>query len=133
MLEDWNHPLTDVDRAIRRINTEELYARRLVRGRDFNAWHGQLAQWRAAGEHREALRLLLEIVAAAETLAQYDSREPRCEWYLWAAGEYEAVGLVDPAVRILERWQYFWPAERECYPSHRGRVESRLRRIRRLL
>lgn len=133
MLEDWNHPLTDVDRAIRRINTGELYARRQVLGKDFNAWHQQLRGWRAAGEHREALHLLLEIIAAAETLVQYDSREPRCEWYFWAAAEYEALGLVDRAVRVLDRWQYFWPAERECYVSHRRRVESRLRRLRQLL
>lgn len=133
MLEDLNNNRTPVEQAIRRINTAELYARRRVRGRDFNDWHGQLRDWRDLGEHREALRLLLEIIAAAETLVQYDGREPRHEWYLWAAAEYEALGLIDPAVRLLERWQYFWPASRDCYVSHRAEVESRLRRLRRLL
>lgn len=132
VLEDWNHPLADVDRAIRRVNTGELLDRRRVRGRDLNDWHGQLRDWRDLGEHSEALRLLLEIIAAVETLEQYDSREPRYEWYLWAAREYEALGLVDAAVAVLERWGSFWPTERECWPSHRATVASRLRRLRRL-
>lgn len=133
MLEDFNNVNTPVERAIRRINDEEQRRRRKVRGRDFNDWHTQLREWREAGEHGQSLRLLLEIVAAAETLAQYDSREPRHEWYVWASKDFERLGLIEQAVEILRRWEYHWPAGRECWPSHREKVESRLRRLSRLL
>lgn len=88
MLKDLNDWWAPAKRAIRRIKDLEMRQRRQVRGRDFNDWDGQLRAWRAAGECRQSLRLLLEIIAAAETLPQYDPRESRYEWYLWAAIDY---------------------------------------------
>lgn len=129
MLEDLNGARTPAELAIRRINDIEQRRRRKVRGRDFNDWHTQLDQWKKDGQHQERLRLLLEIVAAAETLPQYDSREPRYEWTLWAATEYEHLGMPNHAVQLLHRWLHHWPEHRDQYPSHRAKILSRLRRL----
>ncbi|MDZ5076794.1 hypothetical protein [Nesterenkonia sp. HG001] len=131
MLEDWNHPRTPADDAIRRINTEELYRRRQVRGRDLNDWHAELRQWEEAGLYEEVLSLLGEITHAVETLAQYDSREPQAYWYLYAARILKLQGEARAAEVLLIRWLDHWPEDRPQYPSHRARVEAAIRALRR--
>lgn len=124
-LQDWNEIHTPVDAAIRRINTDELYRLRRVRGRDLNQWHQDLTVWIQGGLPEEALALLGEIITVAETLQQYDSREPQPYWYEKAAKILADQGEHGAAELLLRNWLHLWPETREQSAHRRKRIEAR--------
>lgn len=104
---------------------EECYRRRKVRGRDMAEWIPQMDAWVAAGETRLALELLAEIIAACETLEQFDTREPAPFWYESAAKVYRQLGCSHEEATILERWLAHWPESRVRYDKARDRFAAR--------
>ncbi len=94
--------------AIARINAEECFRLRKVDGRDINDWHTTLAKMRASGDTAGALGLLYKIIAACETLEQYDPREPQPYWYEQAAKLHEKRGELTEAEELVVRWLSFW-------------------------
>ena len=117
---------TEAGRAIHAVNMGETFRRRVVRGQDFNDWHEQLEQWWVVGDYTAILGLLGEIIAAAETLEQYDDREPQAYWYQQAAKAHTALGDHEAAVAMLERWLQFWPPIRIRFDDEPARMEARL-------
>lgn len=117
---------TEAGRIIQEINMAETYRRRLVRGRDFNDWHLQLDEWWITEDYESILSLLSEIIAAAETLEQYDDREPQAYWYQQAAKAHTRLGDYAAAVEILERWFQAWPPPRQRFDNEPARMTDRL-------
>jgi tetratricopeptide (TPR) repeat protein len=122
---------TEAGRLIHAVNMDETYRRRQVRGRDLNDWHPQLDAWWAAGDYTAILDLLGEVITAAETLEQYDDREPEAYWYQQAAKAHTVMGDHAAAVAVLERWFQFWPPERIRFDREPERMERRLAAARR--
>ena len=115
-----------VDDAIAAINMDECYRRRRVRGRDLNDWLVPLKDLRKAGETRAALDLLAEIIAAIETLEQFDPREPQPYWYEEAAKVYRRLKCRQEEADVLNRWLAFWPEQRARHDRARERVRARI-------
>lgn len=117
---------TEAGRLVHAVNMGETYRRRMVRGQDFNDWHGQLDAWWAVGDYPAILLLLGEIIVAAESLEQYDDREPQAYWYQQAAKAHMEMGDHQSAVEILARWAQFWPSHRIRLDDEPARMDSRL-------
>lgn len=117
--------MNPVERAIASINAEELRRRRTVRGKDLNDLIPVLDSYSAVGMAREFLGLLGEIMAACETLEQFDPREPQPYWYERAAGMHRRLGEHDEELDVLARWLMHWPASRERNDLARDRIKAR--------
>lgn len=117
--------MNQVERAIASINAEELRRRRTVRGKDLNDLIPVLDSYSAVGMSREFLGLLGEIMAACETLEQYDPREPQPYWYERAAGMHRRLGQHGEELDVLARWLMYWPASRERTDLARDRIKAR--------
>ncbi|GAA4914628.1 hypothetical protein [Nesterenkonia rhizosphaerae] len=113
----------DPDLLIEQINTEELYRRRLVWGRDLNDWHLTLDHWISTGLTAKALELLELILETVETLEQFDTREPQFYWYKMTAELYLSTGEPDKAADTLERWVAGWPDSRAVPDQARASLE----------
>jgi hypothetical protein len=124
---------TEVEKLIGAINMEECYRRREIRGKDFNDWHGDLERWKAAGQDREILGLLTEIMDACETLEQYDEREPQPYWYEEAAKACRRLSDPTGELAVLQRWLVCWPLDRRRLDKVRERFLTRAERVRQLL
>jgi len=121
-----------VDIAIASINMQELYRRRMVRGRDLNEWFDDLEAWIAAGEYEEALTFLGEAIGTVETLEQFDNREPQPYWFQKAADLYEDSGEPEAAAKVLRRWLESWPPRRERRDGMREVVCTRIAQLSRV-
>lgn len=118
-----------VEALIGAINMQECYRRRVVRGQDLNEWHQQLDSWKADGHTGPALELLAEIMAAVETIEQYDPREPQPYWYMEAAKLYRKVGSPQEEWEVLQRWLARWPMSRPRHDKARERFIERAGKI----
>ncbi|GAA1806914.1 hypothetical protein [Nesterenkonia flava] len=128
----------DAQRLIDAVNHQELMRRRQVHGRDLNDWHTALRELKAAGETRQALVLLHEIIDKTLALAQYDAREPQLWWFTQAAWLHERHRDYDKAAAVLQQWLDAWPdrraipwRSRPAIDRERTKVHARIQRLRR--
>ncbi|WP_102158734.1 hypothetical protein [Zhihengliuella halotolerans] len=118
-----------IQRLIDDINSETLWERRLVDGRDLNEWLHPLAALEAAGDYAAALALLERIIETTHALVQYDVREPQAYWAEKAAALHIKSGRPDRAISTLQHWLDAWPEERAVKNRDRARIRARLTKL----
>ena len=103
-----------------------------VRGRHYVDWVPTLDELRSEGRAEEALKLLLEIIDAAERAAVVSGREPAPGYTERAAVIYRGRGDYAAEVAIIERWEAACPPERRGPGAAQGRLAKRLGKARAL-
>jgi hypothetical protein len=76
-----------------------------VRGRFYVDWSSVLDEYRAARRDEDALQLLLDLIAAAERVAQVDGGPPAPAYTERAAVIYRRRRDYGAEIAILERWE----------------------------
>lgn len=118
-------PEDPVEAMIHETNHAETIRRRIVGGHPQEHWYVVIGAMFDHGLDDTALPVLEKLMAAAESLAQYDTREPEPYWFERAAMIHRRHGEYPFEIMVLDRWLGHWPADRWRPNRHRDRILKR--------